>query len=101
MEGVIIVVIILAIFGGIILKVFRTTKNVAGNVAGVARKVSTLTSDSIKCKSCSAVLPTKFQITCDKCGFTKTRNIASACPNCNFKAGFAACPECGESVKFA
>ena len=100
MEAVV-AIVVLAVIGLFAYNLFVKTKNVAGNVASVARRVSTRVNDSVQCKSCGTELPTNVQLECSKCGFTKTRNIASACPNCGFTAQFAPCPKCGESVRFA
>lgn len=96
----IVTIIVLAIIGSIIWKVAVRAKNFGQNVASVGRQVSTRVRDSVICKSCGAAIPTVFQFECARCGFTKSRNIASACPNCGVKAGFAPCPECGDSIKF-
>lgn len=79
----------------------RAVNNATKAAIGAGRAINTRFSDTITCGNCSTKLPTTTQIPCEGCGFTKTRNLVSACPNCNRTAQFVNCPNCGDSIKFA
>lgn len=99
MDG-ILVMIFLAIGGYVTYKVIVVARNVTNKAISAGREINTRLSDSITCGNCATKLPTSTQLPCE-CGYTKTRNIASACPNCGKKAQFVDCPKCGESITFA
>lgn len=100
MDG-ILVFIFLAIGGYVAYKVVVVARNVTNKAISTGREINTRLSDAITCGNCATKLPTTTQLPCDGCGFTKTRNLASACPNCGRKAQFVNCPKCGDSITFA